>query len=180
LNGIFDVDFLFKKDSPTTIVDLSYKHIYRTSILNEFYAQKEHLMHKKIQFLYNSLSLAELSVVYPINKHINWISSTSMSSKSTLVTSMLKQMDVLESEFGVKDSYLDLVQKDFYLLALNLIEYVNNEIVNNMGKREKELKLSSKKICKDLDIKTDEDLNILIAHANYLKPNFSHTLVFQP
>lgn len=37
-------------------------------------------------------------------------------------------MDVLENEFGVKDSYLDLVQKDFYLLALNLIEYVNNEL----------------------------------------------------
>ena len=37
-------------------------------------------------------------------------------------------MDVLESEFGVKDSYLDLVKKDFYLLALNLIEYVNNEL----------------------------------------------------
>lgn len=37
-------------------------------------------------------------------------------------------MDVLESDFGVKDSYLDMIQKDFILLALNLIEYINNEL----------------------------------------------------
>ncbi len=52
--------------------------------------------------------------------------------------------------------------------------------VNNLSKKEKELKLSSRKVCKDLDIKTDEDLNVLIAYANYLKPNFSTNLAFQP
>lgn len=36
LNSILNSDFLFKRDTPTTIVDLSYKHIYRTATLNDF------------------------------------------------------------------------------------------------------------------------------------------------
>ena len=38
------------------------------------------------------------------------------------------KMDVLENQFGVKDSFLDSILKDFYLLSLGLIEYVNNEM----------------------------------------------------
>lgn len=37
-------------------------------------------------------------------------------------------MDVLESDFGVKDSFLDMCLKDVYIMALNLIEYVNIEL----------------------------------------------------
>lgn len=37
-------------------------------------------------------------------------------------------MDILENENGTKDSYLDLIQKDIYLLSLSLIEYTNNEL----------------------------------------------------
>ena len=48
-----------------------------------------------------------------------------------------------------------------------------------MNKKYKQLRLSMRKICKDLDIATEDDLNILIAHANYLKPGFSLDVVFQ-
>ncbi len=51
--------------------------------------------------------------------------------------------------------------------------------INNMSKKEKQARLSIKKVCKDLDIASEDDLNILIAHANYLKPGFSHDLSFQ-
>jgi hypothetical protein len=37
---MLDADFLFKKDSPTTIVDLSFKQVYRTPILTEFNTAK--------------------------------------------------------------------------------------------------------------------------------------------
>lgn len=40
LNSILSSDFLFKRDSPTTVIDLSYKQVYRTAILNEFNALK--------------------------------------------------------------------------------------------------------------------------------------------
>lgn len=40
----------------------------------------------------------------------------------------LLKMDVLDNEFGVKDSYLDFINKDFLIIALSLIEYVNNEM----------------------------------------------------
>jgi hypothetical protein len=36
LNLMLDADFLFQRDSPTNIVDMSFKQVYRTSILNEF------------------------------------------------------------------------------------------------------------------------------------------------
>jgi hypothetical protein len=58
---------------------------------------------------------------------------------------MLKQMDVLETEYGVKDSYLDMILKDLLVLALNLIEYINNELINNNVKNEKKNKNISKK-----------------------------------
>ena len=51
--------------------------------------------------------------------------------------------------------------------------------VNNMNKKKPYLQLSTKKVCKDLDIKSEEDLNILIAHGNYLKPGFSFNVYFQ-
>jgi hypothetical protein len=51
--------------------------------------------------------------------------------------------------------------------------------VNNIYKKERQLKVSMRKVCKDLDIKSEEDLNVLIAHANYLKPDFSSNLIFQ-
>jgi hypothetical protein len=51
--------------------------------------------------------------------------------------------------------------------------------VNNIYKKERQLKISARKVCKDLDIKGEEDLNVLIAHANYLKPDFSSNLIFQ-
>ena len=51
---------------------------------------------------------------------------------------------------------------------------MNSRISN---KKEKLTKYSIKKICKDLDIKTSEDLNILIAYANYLKPGFSSNII---
>lgn len=88
-------------------------------------------------------------------------------------------MDVLESDYGVRDSYLDMIQKDFIVQALNLIEYINNELINSMSKKEKDMRVSMKKVCKDLDIKSDEDLHILIAYANYVKPGFTSNLVFQ-
>jgi hypothetical protein len=37
---MLDADFLFKKDSPTTIVDLTFKQVIRTPILNEFQSTK--------------------------------------------------------------------------------------------------------------------------------------------
>jgi hypothetical protein len=49
-----------------------------------------------------------------------------------------------------------------------------------MNKREAKTRLSMKKICKDLDLNSDEDLNLIIAHANYLKPGFSLDIAFQP
>lgn len=33
---LIDANFLFKKDSPTTVIDLSNKKVYRTAILNDF------------------------------------------------------------------------------------------------------------------------------------------------
>lgn len=36
LHTVLDADFLFKKNSPCTIVDLSFKQVIRTPILNEF------------------------------------------------------------------------------------------------------------------------------------------------
>ncbi len=36
VNMLIDANFLFKKDSPTTVIDLSNKKIYRTAILNDF------------------------------------------------------------------------------------------------------------------------------------------------
>ena len=42
---MLDADFLFKKDSPTTIVDLSFKQVYRTPILNEFNAAKYDILY---------------------------------------------------------------------------------------------------------------------------------------
>jgi hypothetical protein len=40
LYTMLDADFLFKKDSPTTIVDLTFKQVIRTQILNEFQLTK--------------------------------------------------------------------------------------------------------------------------------------------
>ena len=56
-------------------------------------------------------------------------------------------MDILESDYGVKESYLDMVQKDFLLQASNLIEYVKNEVKEYTNQRE--TRLFMKKICKD-------------------------------
>ena len=39
-NSILDTSFLFERDSPTTIIDLSFKQVYRTSILNEFHVER--------------------------------------------------------------------------------------------------------------------------------------------
>lgn len=36
LNSMLDANFLFKRDSPTNIVDMSFKQVYRTNVLNEF------------------------------------------------------------------------------------------------------------------------------------------------
>ena len=36
-----------------------------------------------------------------------------------------------------------------------------------------------KKVCKELDIKSEDDLKVLIAYANCLKPGFSNSLIFQ-
>lgn len=181
LNSMLDADFLFKKDSPTTIVDLSFKQVYRTNILSEFNLIKENFIHKKIQFLYNSLTLNDLNQTYPVSTYLNWISSLTVAQNSTLITTMLKQMDVLESDFGIKDSFLETVLKDFYLMSLNLIEFINNELVNNMklNKKDTKYKFSMKKVCKELDIKSEEDLRILISYANCLKPGFYNNFIFQ-
>ena len=40
LYTVLDADFLFKKDSPLTIVDLTFKQVIRTPILNEFQLAK--------------------------------------------------------------------------------------------------------------------------------------------
>ncbi len=89
---------------------------------------RENFIQKKLQFLYNSLTLNDLNAIYPVNSYLNWISSINVAQNSTLLTTMLKQMDVLESSFGIKDSYLETVLKDYYLMSLNLIEFVNNEM----------------------------------------------------
>lgn len=180
LNLKLDADFIFSKDVPTTIVDLSFKQIYRTNVLNDFNLLKENFIQKKIQFLYNSLTLNDLNAVYPVSSYLNWINSSSVAQNSTLITTMLKQMDVLESDFGVKDAFLNSVLKDFHLMSLNLIEYVNNEIINTLKcKKDAKYKLSVKKVCKELDIKSEEDLNILISYACYLKPEFSTCFIYQ-
>ncbi len=89
---------------------------------------RENFIQKKLQFLYNSLTLNDLNAFYPVSSYLNWISCTNVAHNSTLLTTMLKQMDVLESCFGIKDSYLETVLKDFYLMSLNVIEFVNNEM----------------------------------------------------
>ena len=89
---------------------------------------RENFIQKKLQFLYNSLTLNDLNAFYPVSSYLNWISCTNIAHNSTLLTTMLKQMDVLESCFGIKDSYLETVLKDFYLMSLNVIEFVNNEM----------------------------------------------------
>ncbi len=48
-----------------------------------------------------------------------------------------------------------------------------------MNKKEAKYKFSVKKVCKELDIKSEEDLNILISYANCLKPGFSNDFNFQ-
>lgn len=179
LHTLLDADFIFRKDSPITIVDLTFKHVLRTPILNEFTLKKDSFTNKKVQFLYNSLTFNDLNAVYPIKLYLNTISNSLTAHRATLITSTLKQMDVLESDYGVRDSYLDMIQKDFIVQALNLIEYINNELINSMSKKEKDMRVSMKKVCKDLDIKSDEDLHILIAYANYVKPGFTSNLVFQ-
>lgn len=180
LNLMLEADFIFKKESPTTIVDMSFKQVYRTNILNDFNMLKENFIQKKIQFLYNSLTLKDLNAVYPVSTYLNWISSISVAQNSTLLKNMLKQMDVLESDFGVKDSFIDAVLKDYYLLSLSLIEYVNNETINALKiKKDNKYKFSMKKACKDLYIKSEDDLNILISYANCLKPGFSNCLIMQ-
>jgi hypothetical protein len=103
--------------------------------------KREGFVQKKIQFLYNSLTLNDLNAVYPVNKYLNTISNSITAQKETLITGMLKQMDVLETEYGVKDSYLDMILKDLLVLALNLIEYINNELINNNVKNEKKTKI---------------------------------------
>jgi hypothetical protein len=37
-------------------------------------------------------------------------------------------MDVLENNHGVKEAFLDSAIKDLYIMSLNLIEYINNEM----------------------------------------------------
>lgn len=41
---------------------------------------------------------------------------------------MKKKMDVLESDYGVKEAFLDGAIKDLYIMSLNLIEYINNDM----------------------------------------------------
>lgn len=181
LNLLLDANFIFKNDSPLTIVDMSFKQIYRTSILNEFNCNKEKFIQKKLQFLYNSLTLNELDKVYPVSNYLNWISSTSVAQNSTIITVMLKQMDVLETDSGVKDTFIRSAIKSIYTLSLNLIEYVNNEIIEATKiKRDLSVKLSMKKICKDLDIATEQDMHVIISYADYLKPEFSESFSLQP
>lgn len=178
LSGIFDADFIFRKPSPTTIIDLSIKCVYRTSILHDFFHQREKFTKNKVQFLYNSLSHQDLNILFPLNHYVHNVSNTSIVIKSTLITGLLKQTNMLDCEWGIKESFLDLVQKEISLAALSLIEYVNNEMVASMYKKEKQVRLGVKKVCKELDIKSDEDLMVLVAHANYLKPDFSSNLIF--
>ena len=91
------------------------------------------------------MTLNDLNAVYPVNKYLNTISNSITAQKETLITGMLKQMDVLETEYGVKDSYLDMILKDLLVLALNLIEYINNELINNNVKNEKKNKNIAKR-----------------------------------
>lgn len=53
---------------------------------------RENFIQKKLQFLYNSLTLNELDAVYPVSNYLNWISSANVAQNSTLITVMLKQV----------------------------------------------------------------------------------------
>jgi hypothetical protein len=52
--------------------------------------------------------------------------------------------------------------------------------INKQDKNQQVIKLQIKKVCRDLDFEQNyEDLNILIAFANHLKPGITDDVVFQ-
>jgi len=165
LNSIFDAEFLLNKTSPTTIIDLSSCHVYRTPILDDFTFIKERFNELKVQRYFDGLSKEDLLVDWPLSSIIQSYNT----SKSTLVSDMLKHIDSLEMQFGVRDSYLSLFQKDLYLAALNLIDYINNKVIKIEMHREKLHSVSVKRILKEMDYKCEEDLYVIISFANNLK-----------
>ncbi|CAF0732071.1 unnamed protein product [Brachionus calyciflorus] len=177
-NLLLDADFLFKRNFPTTIVDVSSKTVCRTCIFKEFVKKKEEYMNKRNQFLFNCLNVNDLNNIYPVANMMTWISNSSQSHRSVIIANILKQLDVFESGLGIKQTFIDLAIKDLYLISLNLIEYVNNEGMNMINRKEKILKISSKKVCKDLLLSNEEDLNVAIAYANFLKPDFLQSIHF--
>lgn len=58
----------------------------------KFLKKRESFIQKKIQFLYNSLTLNDLNAVYPVTKYLNTIPNSATAQKSTLITSMLRQV----------------------------------------------------------------------------------------
>ncbi|RNA29520.1 hypothetical protein BpHYR1_050015 [Brachionus plicatilis] len=145
-NSLLEADFLFKRDYPTTIINISNKTVCRTCTGYEFVQTKEQFINHKIKFLFNNLNLSQLKILHPANEYLNWISYSS--NQPRLIKKMLQELELFESELEASH------------------------------RTEKTIKIPSKKLTKILDISTDEDLNVVLAFAHNLKPDFFRNFIF--
>lgn len=88
---------------------------------------REQFINQKILFLFNHLSFSEIKILRPVNEYLNWISLSSNDNQSILVQKMLQELELFESEFGIKKSFIDIKLQELNLIALSLIEYINTK-----------------------------------------------------
>ena len=77
--------------------------------------------------MFNHLSFSEIKILRPVNEYLNWISLSSNDNQSILVQKMLQELELFESEFGIKKSFIDIKLQELNLIALSLIEYINTK-----------------------------------------------------
>lgn len=88
---------------------------------------RDQFINQKILFLFNNLNFSQLNILKPASEYLNWISLSSNDNQSILVKKMLQELELFESEFGIKKSFIDMKLQELNLIALSLIEYINSK-----------------------------------------------------
>jgi hypothetical protein len=78
----------------------------------------------KVQVYFNGLGKDELFKEWPLDILIQNVNK----SKSLLVIDFFKHLDSLDTQFGLREGYLNLFIKDMYLHGFTLIDYINTEL----------------------------------------------------
>lgn len=66
--------------------------------------------------------------MFPAKEYLNWISYTSNENQPKLIENFFHELEMFDSEFGIKQSFIEKKIKDMNLMALSLIEYINSKL----------------------------------------------------